>query len=45
MQNYAAIFFFFFLYIICTVLQCDLPPLTPHSGKTPERDSNPGQAV
>ena len=32
-------------YIIPTVLQCDLPPLRPHCGEAPGRDSNPGRAA
>ena len=43
---------FFFLnlfigvyYIIYTVLLCDLPPLRPHCGEAPGRDSNPSRAA
>ena len=35
----------FLNYIIYTVLLCDLPPLKPHWGEAPGRDSNPGRAV
>ena len=35
----------FLNYIIYTVLLCDLPPLKPHCGEAPGRDSNPGRAV
>ena len=28
-----------------SVLQCDLPPLRPHSGEAPSRDSYPGRAI
>ena len=30
---------------ICTVLECDQPPLRLQSGKAPGRVSNPGRAV
>ena len=33
------------LYFICTVLQCDLPPLRPHCGEAPGRESNPGRVI
>ena len=34
-----------FDFIIYTVLQCDLPPIRPHFGEAPGRDSNPGRAA
>ena len=34
-----------FYHIIYTVLQCDLPPLRPHCGEAPGRDSNPGRVA
>ena len=34
-----------FYYIIYTVLQCDLPPLRPHSGEVTDRVSNTGRAI
>ena len=37
-------FLWCFYYIIYTVLQCDLPPLRPHCGEAPGRDSNPNQS-
>ena len=35
----------FSLYIHTVVLQCDLPPLSPHCGEASGRDSNPGWAI
>ena len=34
-------------YIICTLLlvKCDLPPLRPHCGEVPGRDSNPERVI
>ena len=36
----------FFYYIICTVLQCDLPPIRPHCGEAPPgRHSKLGRVI
>ena len=42
---YTVHYFFFFFFFSSTVLQCDLPPLRPHCGEAPGRDSNPGRAA
>ena len=34
-----------FIYLIYTVLQCDLLPLRPHCGEAPGQDSNPWQVA
>ena len=36
---------FFLYYSICTVFQCDLPPLRQHCGEAPDRDSNLGRVI
>ena len=45
LRIYFFISFIWFYYIIYTVLQCDLPPLRPHCGEAPGRDSNLGRAA